>query len=105
MMWRAENFFKPWQWIMEKDPFNPTAEREQLGWLFTCPKCKDLSVIPTEEGYEKCQAAASPPPVAFEDAWESQGKEDNLTLSPSVVCTTAGCSGHYWIRQGFIENC
>lgn len=104
-MWEAKNFFKPWRWIMEMDVFNPDAASEQLGWLFTCPKCKEISVIPTEEGYAKCLEAAAPPPEAFEDAWESQGTKEALTLSPSIVCTTENCSGHYWIKYGVIQNC
>jgi hypothetical protein len=31
-------------------------------------------------------------------------EENRITMSPSIACTTEGCSGHYWLTDGVLRE-
>lgn len=88
----AAFFFEPYIW-----------QGQQVGWYFLCPKCRMGWCVPTDRIDKLVASGMLPNPPSHELHWKEEGPQlDSMTLSPSVVCRTPGCTGHYWVRNGSI---
>lgn len=78
--------------------------REAQGVMFLCPKCFAANAGPVGTHSVICWfrdrgVPADEPPLP--GRWDVSGDSlANLTLSPSVHLTGAGCGWHGWVRGG-----